>query len=110
MRPPACRPLPTITMADTSATIGAPSTAQRWLLPGFFVVLWSTGFIVAKFGLPYAPPLTFLLLRCTGVLLVLVPLLLVWRAPWPHGRVKHIAIAGLLLQAGYLGGVWSAIK
>jgi drug/metabolite transporter (DMT)-like permease len=97
-------------MADTSATISAPSTAQRWLLPGFFVVLWSTGFIVAKFGLPYAPPLTFLLLRCTGVLIVLVPLLLVWRAPWPHGRVKHIAIAGLLLQAGYLGGVWSAIK
>jgi drug/metabolite transporter (DMT)-like permease len=97
-------------MADTSATISAPPTAQRWLLPGFFVVLWSTGFIVAKFGLPYAPPLTFLLLRCTGVLIVLVPLLLVWRAPWPHGRVKHIAIAGLLLQAGYLGGVWSAIK
>ena len=94
-------------MADTTAT---PRSTHRWLLPAFFVVLWSTGFIVAKFGLPYAPPLTFLLLRCAGVLLVLLPLLLVWRAPWPHGRVLHIAVAGLLLQAGYLGGVWSAIK
>ncbi|MDB5745404.1 MAG: peptide transporter ATP-binding protein [Massilia sp.] len=94
-------------MTDTTVIRGS---THRWLMPAFFVVLWSSGFIVAKFGLPYAPPLTFLLLRCTGVLLVLLPLLLVWRAPWPHGRVKHIAIAGLLLQAGYLGGVWSAIK
>ena len=94
-------------MADTTPI---PEPTHRWMMPAFFVVLWSTGFIVAKFGLPYAPPLTFLLLRCAGVLLVLLPLLLVWRAPWPHGRVKHIAVAGLLLQAGYLGGVWSAIK
>jgi len=86
---------------------GAP-----WLspIPIFFVLLWSTGFIVAKFGLPYAPPLTFLLLRCTCVLLVLVPIVLLWRAPWPTGSIVHIAIAGLLLQAGYLGGVWCAIK
>lgn len=94
-------------MADTTVITGS---TPRWLMPAFFVVLWSTGFIVAKFGLPYAPPLTFLLLRCTCVLLVLLPLLLLWRAPWPHGRVLHIAVAGLLLQAGYLGGVWSAIK
>lgn len=78
--------------------------------PFFFVLLWSTGFIVAKFGLPYAPPLTFLLLRCLGALAFLVPCLLIWKAPWPHGRVHHVAIAGLLVQAGYLGGVWSAIK
>lgn len=75
----------------------------------FFVVLWSTGFIVAKFGLPYAPPLTFLVLRCGGVVLVLLPLVLALRAPWPE-RPGRLAVAGLLLQAGYLGGVWSAIK
>ncbi|MEN3274527.1 MAG: hypothetical protein V7631_317 [Massilia sp.] len=97
-------------MADTIATTGAAPTAQRWLIPSFFVLLWSTGFIVAKFGLPYAPPLTFLLLRCAGVLLVLLPIVLLWRAPWPRGQMKHIAVAGLLLQAGYLGGVWCAIK
>lgn len=82
-----------------------------WLspIPVFFVLLWSTGFIVAKFGLPYAPPLTFLLLRCCGVLAVLVPIVLVCKAPWPR-EVGHVAIAGVLLQAGYLGGVWCAIK
>ncbi|MES2019647.1 MAG: DMT family transporter [Pseudomonadota bacterium] len=79
-------------------------------LPVFFVLLWSTGFIVAKFGLPYAPPLTFLLLRCCLVLLVLVPIVLACKAPWPKGVLLHVALAGLLLQAGYLGGVWCAIK
>ena len=79
-------------------------------MPFVFVILWSTGFVVAKFGLPYAPPLTFLLLRFTGVLLVLGPLVLIMRAPWPTGRVGHIALAGVLVQAGYLAGVWCAIK
>jgi drug/metabolite transporter (DMT)-like permease len=76
----------------------------------FFVLLWSTGFIVAKFGLPYAPPLTFLILRCGMAVLVLMPVVLVSRAPWPRGRIGHMAVAGLLMQAGYLGGVWAAIK
>lgn len=79
-------------------------------MPFVFVLIWSTGFVVAKFGLPYAPPLTFLILRFLGVLAVLVPLVLVMRAPWPTGKAGHIAIAGVLLQAGYLGGVWTAIK
>jgi drug/metabolite transporter (DMT)-like permease len=86
--------------------------SQAWLspVPIFFVLLWSTGFIVAKFGLPYAPPLTFLILRCGMAALVLMPVVLVSRAPWPRGRIGHMAVAGLLMQAGYLGGVWAAIK
>jgi len=97
--------------SDTSAS--PTSTANTgWLspIPLFFVFLWSTGFIAAKYGLPYAPPLSFLILRCLGAVLVLLPMVLMSGAPWPHGRVKHVAVAGLLLQAGYLGGVWSAIK
>jgi drug/metabolite transporter (DMT)-like permease len=99
-------------MSNTPHLNVASRHIPGWLspLPIFFVLLWSTGFIVAKFGLPYAPPLTFLLLRCAGVLLVLVPCVLVWKAPWPRGSIGHIAVAGLLLQAGYLGGVWCAIK
>lgn len=87
-------------------------SGSSWLspVPLFFVFLWSTGFIVAKLGLPYAPPLTFLIVRCLGVLAVLLPLMLLWRAPWPRGQVLHLAVAGVLLQAGYLGGVWAAIK
>lgn len=76
----------------------------------FFVFLWSTGFIVAKFGLPYAPPLTFILLRCSLVLVALLPWVVIARAPWPKGNILHLAVAGLLLQAGYIGGVWCAIK
>jgi drug/metabolite transporter (DMT)-like permease len=79
-------------------------------MPFVFVLIWSTGFVVAKFGLPYADPLTFLLLRFTGVLLVLLPLVWLMKAPWPRGRVRHIAVAGVLVQAGYLSGVWCAIK
>lgn len=79
-------------------------------MPWIFVLIWSTGFIVAKFGLPYAPPLTFLLLRFAGVLAVLIPMVLLMRAPWPVGKFRHIAFAGILVQAGYLGGVWCAIK
>ncbi|MDO9420644.1 MAG: DMT family transporter [Herminiimonas sp.] len=88
------------------------SVNHRWLalMPFAFVLIWSTGFIVAKFGLPYAPPLTFLMLRFIGVLLFLFPLVLILRAPWPVGSMRHIAVAGILVQAGYLAGVWCAIK
>ena len=98
-------------MPDPSAATTAPRTASFLSpIPLFFVFLWSSGFIVAKFGLPYAPPLTFIVLRFLCVLAILAPLVLLLRAPWPHGKVLHIALAGVLLHAGYLGGVWCAIK
>lgn len=96
--------------AADAARAATPSNVWVAAMPAVFVLIWSTGFIVAKFGLPYAPPLTFLLLRFIGVLLVLGPLVLLMRAPWPSGKVGHIALAGVLVQAGYLGGVWCAIK
>lgn len=88
------------------------SVNHRWLalMPMAFVLIWSTGFIVAKFGLPYAPPLTFLMLRFLGVMIVLLPLVVWLRARWPVGSMRHIALAGILVQAGYLAGVWCAIK
>jgi drug/metabolite transporter (DMT)-like permease len=92
------------------ATAREPQNPMIAAMPFLFVLIWSTGFIVAKFGLPYAEPLTFLLLRFACVLIVLLPLVFVMRAPWPHGRIAHIALAGVLVQAGYLGGVWCAIK
>ena len=79
--------------------------------PGIFVVLWATGFIAGKAGLPFAPPLTFLSLRfaaVTGLMLVVVALV---RAPWPRSwtAVAHIAVVGLLMHGAYLGGVFTSL-
>lgn len=97
-------------MTESLPETGNSALIADTFTPALFVLVWSTGFIVAKFGLPYAPTLTFLLLRFAGVLLLLLPSLLLVRAPWPNGLVLHIAVAGVLVQAGYLSGVWSAIK
>lgn len=99
-----------MTSPSANATPGTASAHWIAVMPFVFVVLWSTGFIVGKFGLPYAPPLTFLLLRFIGLLVVLVPLVLLMRAPWPTGKIWHIALAGVMLQTFYIGGVWSAIN
>ncbi len=82
------------------------------IAPGLFVLLWSTGFIGAKFGLPYAPPLTFLATRYVLVIALMGLVALALRARWPQSRreVAHIAVAGLLVHAGYLGGVFLAIS
>ena len=80
------------------------------LMPALFVLLWATGFIGAKYGLPSAPPLTFLLLRFGIVILLMAALSAATRAVWPRGvQLAHVAVAGVLLQAGYLGGVFCAI-
>ena len=80
-------------------------------MPAVFVLIWSTGFVVAKFGLPYSSPLWFLNLRFVGVVLALLIAIPFVRVPWPpRSAVGHIALAGVLIQAGYLGGVWIAIS
>lgn len=80
-------------------------------MPGLFIVLWSTGFVGARLGLPYAEPFTFLALRmlvAAGLLLVVA---LLTRAPWPSSprALMHVAVAGLLVHGIYLGGVFWAI-
>src|SRR5471030_2783095 len=80
-------------------------------MPALFVLLWATGFIGAKLGLPYAPPLKFLLWRFLIVVVLMGLLAMATRAPWPRGmRIVHVAVAGILLQAGYLGGVFVGIS
>ncbi|QNK66047.1 DMT family transporter [Variovorax sp. PAMC26660] len=94
-------------------TLAASARNTGWLraMPGVFVLIWSTGFIVARYGMPYAPPLKFLAVRyalslvCFGVWVVLA------RVAWPKERAQwgHLAVTGILMQAGYLGGVWAAV-
>ncbi|HWR87325.1 MAG TPA: DMT family transporter [Acidiferrobacterales bacterium] len=96
-----------------SAHKSASHPAPAWIaiMPAIFVVLWSTGFVGAKYGLPYAEPFTFLLWRFMIVALLLLLAAFALRAPWPATRAEfgHIAVAGVLVHASYLGGVFSAI-
>ena len=87
---------------------------MNWLrlAPVAFVFIWATGYVVAKAVAPHAEPLSFLLLRYVGVIIVMTVLAWVARAPWPRNlaQVMHLAVAGIGIQAIYLGGVWVAVK
>ena len=80
-------------------------------MPGLFVVLWSTGFIGAKLGLPYAEPLTFLALRFAIVAALMLAVSLVAGAAWPRSwrDAGHAIVVGILMQGVCLGGVYFAI-
>ncbi|HZW47979.1 MAG TPA: DMT family transporter [Microvirga sp.] len=82
------------------------------LAPPLFVLIWATGFIVARIVAPHAEPLTFLLVRYLLALLVLGGIVLAVRAPWPRrGREWGQAmVAGILLHGFYLGGVFWSVK
>jgi len=87
---------------------------RAWLvaMPWLFVLIWSTGFVVARYGMPHAPPFTFLTLRYVLSLLCFGIWIAMTAAVWPRDRVQwlHLAVTGALIHAGYLGGVWAAVK
>ncbi|MBB6591137.1 DMT family transporter [Ralstonia solanacearum] len=108
-----------MTQAYSAARMLARDSLFVAAMPWLFVLIWSTGFVVAKFGMPYAEPITFLFLRFVGVLVCLLPLVWAARVPLPRRAgtndvdwptIGHLVVAGVLMQWGYLGGVWVAIK
>ena len=82
------------------------------LIPWVFVWIWSTGFIAAKYGLPYAEPFTLLSYRFVITLFFLLILIIYKKSPWPETRLDffHLLIAGVLIHGVYLGGVFQALK
>jgi drug/metabolite transporter (DMT)-like permease len=82
------------------------------LAPGLFVLIWATGFIVARLVAPYADPLSFLGLRYTIAVIILAAAAFAMKAVWPSTRRewRDQLIAGVLLHGIYLGGVFWAVK
>lgn len=89
-----------------------PFYCMQRFAPFLFVFLWSTGFIGAKFGLPHAEPLSFLLARYGCVIVLMTGVALATRAPWPTAPTQwlHIGVSGVLVHGFYLSGVFIAIK
>ena len=95
-------------------TASAPTRQQSLLaaMPWVFVGVWSTGFVVARLAMPHAPPLTFLCWRYAFSLLAFGLWIGASGVAWPQGRAQwgHLAVSGVLMHAGYLGGVWAAVR
>jgi len=81
-------------------------------MPVVFVLIWSTGFIVARYGMPHAPPFKFLAVRYGLSILCFLPWIWLAGVHWPRGSRQwtHLAVSGVLMHALYLGGVWAAVK
>ena len=89
-----------------------PVSGTLRAVPWVFVLIWSTGFVVARLAMPHAPPMGFLAWRF-GLSVVAFLAWIAWSgAAWPRGRWQwlHLGVVGLLMHAGYLGGVWVAVK
>jgi drug/metabolite transporter (DMT)-like permease len=87
-----------------------PSLFSRLAVPAF-IFIWASGYVVAKLAATDAEALSFLLLRYLGVMVLMAVLAIAGGAVWPNRRdALHIAVAGVLIQALYLGGVWVAIR
>ncbi|SAL35027.1 DMT family transporter [Caballeronia humi] len=88
--------------------------APPWLkiAPALFLLLWSSGFVFLKLGLAYADPLTFLALRYACVVAILAVPFVAMRPPLPASRAGwlHIAMVGLLIQAGYFAFTYLSLK
>ena len=91
-----------------------PSPIEKFAVfaaPAVFVVLWASGFIGAKFGLPYAEPMTFLSLRMLFVGLLIGIVIVLTRPPWPNrDGMLHSAVTGVFVHGLYLGGVFIALQ
>ncbi|HTT14090.1 MAG TPA: DMT family transporter [Burkholderiaceae bacterium] len=99
-------------MSASQTGADASQAALVRAMPAVFVLIWSTGFVVARLGMPHAPPLGFLVVRYALSVAAFGVWIALTRPGWPRDRAQwlHLAVTGVLLHGGYLGGVWSAVK
>jgi len=99
-------------LPTTQIPLATPSILRSLIIPLTFVFLWSTGFVGAKYGLPYAEPATFLLVRMViaATLLAVITLFTSQRWPTRKEQILHCMVVGVLIHGLYLGGVFFAIS
>lgn len=87
-----------------------PAQALIAVAPALFVLMWATGFVVARLSAPHVEPLTFLTIRFPIAGVIFAAIALAIGAPWPGGRLAfHAMVAGAFLHGGYLGPVYWAV-
>ncbi|MGF7006484.1 DMT family transporter [Aminobacter sp. BE322] len=86
-------------------------TPAKRLIPATFVLLWATGFIGARYAMPWAEPFTFLAVRFVIAALILGGIMLaIGSRPLPQRAALNAMLIGMLLHGVYLGGVFWAIR
>jgi len=102
---------------STQPAIAAPSPSLFSLTspsfwPSVFIVLWSSGYVAGKVGLPYAGPFTLIFLRFSFAAAILLAAALVTRAPWPRTPRQwfHISVVGVLIQALQFSGLYAGLS
>lgn len=95
----------------STSSVAPPGLLVR-SMPAVFVLIWSTGFIVARYGMPYAPPFKFLSVRYALSIVAFLVWIFAAGVRWPSERRQwwHLCVTGVLMHGGYLGGVWAAVK
>ncbi|WP_407310948.1 DMT family transporter [Pseudomonas sp. nanlin1] len=96
----------------TATTLATPIAQQRFFWPALFILMWSSGYVAGKVGLPYAGPFTLIFIRFVSAALVLLLVTLLTRAPWPTRPMTyvHLAVVGLLVQALQFSGLYLGLS
>lgn len=97
--------------AERNQTNDGTHAAWTFGMPALLVFLWSTGFVGAKWGLPYAEPFTFVAIRFAIAAAILTVYALAVGAPWPKygAELRHTIVVGVLMHGVYLTAVFVAI-
>lgn len=102
----------TVRPVAASSSLSPTSLDSPLFWPGIFILLWSSGYVAGKVGLPYAGPFTLIFLRFSVAAAILLGVALLTRAPWPSTPRQwiHIAVVGVLIQALQFSGLYSGLS
>ena len=98
-------------MIDSSPSQPQISHTVLAVVSALFIFFWASGFVAAKYGLPYAEPFTLMASRFVVATTIMVPACFLLKAAWPKSlrATLHIMIAGIGIQVFYLAGVYYGI-